>query len=257
MKDHLRARGVEFDAVNLQTEPAALEELRRHAVFSLPVVAVGDRYLGSPQLAEIDAALGIESEPAPLLPGDVLVERSRTLLAAAMRFARQLPREHYDDPTPGMEGSGPLILPDGTAVMLADGRPYLPHATSIGLVRHIVGHGVKVLLLATEPDCGLFADPATFGPLGEPDEALSLAQIEREAARVGSELQHAQPDVDRVVPTYMGQRKIHDVLQAMTYSLAQHTRQLEDVVRSLGFDPDGPLSEADYRGLGLPEAVWH
>jgi NAD(P)-dependent dehydrogenase (short-subunit alcohol dehydrogenase family) len=50
--------------VNLQTDGAALDELRGRNVFSLPVVAIGSRYLSSPRLEEIDALLGIDSEVA-------------------------------------------------------------------------------------------------------------------------------------------------------------------------------------------------
>lgn len=242
--------------MNLQVERSRLADLREHRIFSLPVVAVGDRFLGSPKLHEIDVALGIASDAEQLLPGPELLARARALLAAASRFARQLPPDHYEDPTPGAEDSGPLILPDGTEVLLPDGRPYMPHATSIGLVRHIVGHGVKVLLLVSEPASDLFASAARFGPLGEPDDSVPLEGIVAEADRVRALLLDATPELDRVVLSYMGQRTIHELVQAMTYSLAQHTRQLEDVLATLGIEPDTPLTDADYRGLGLPETVW-
>jgi hypothetical protein len=222
----------------------------------LPVVAAGDRYLVSPQLPELDELLGFEPEAVELLSGSELVDRAGELLLAAMRFARQLPPERYDDPTPGLEGVKALVLPDGTPSVLPDGRPYIPHATSIGLVRHIVGHGVKFLLFATEPGSGVFERAATFGPLGEPDDSLGLADIERETERVRLAIVRCRPELDRRVPTYAGTKTVHEMLQVTTFSLAQHTRQLESIVRSLGTEPDGPLGEAAYRGLGLPAAIW-
>jgi hypothetical protein len=241
--------------VNLQTERDRVDDLRQYRVFSLPVVAVGDSVLGSPQLHEIDAALGFDSEADALLPGPVLVERVRALLAAGIRYANQLPRVRYDDPTPGAEETGPLVLPDGTEVVLPDGRPYMPHATSIGLVCHIVGHGAKIVMLVEKPDSALFVDVARLGPYGEPDDRLPLEKIVAEAERAREGLRGARPELDRVIETYMGQVTVHGLLQVMTYSVAQHTRQLENIVLGLGIDPDGPLGD-ELEGLGLPAAVW-
>lgn len=219
-------------------------------------MAIGERFLAFPQLHELDAALGVDSEGEQLLPGDELVERARTLLAAAARFARQLPRGHYDDPTPGSDASGPLILPDGTEVRLPDGTPYMPHATSLGLVRHIVGHGAKALLLVEDPGADAVANAATFGPFGEPAAGVPMEGILAEIERLRAGLAARRPDLGRLIVTYMGEKTVHQVIGANTYSLAQHTRQLESILRSLGLEPDRALGEADYEGLGLPEAVW-
>jgi hypothetical protein len=256
VKDHLRTRGVEFDAVNLQADASAVEELRARQMQSLPVLAVGDRFLATPHADEIDALFGFDPAPAFVLSEDDLIERAQALLAAAVRFGRQLPPERYDDPTPGMENADALLLPDGTRVLLPDGRPYIPHATSLGLLRHILGHGAKFLLLAVDPGNERFARAELFAPYGEPDDRLGLAEIERIADEIGLAIRDCRPNLAYPVETFMGTKTVHEMLQAMTYSLAQHTRQLESILVSLGIEPDGGLTESAYRGLGMPDAIW-
>ena len=56
--------------------------------------------------------------------------------------------------------------------------------------------------------------------------------------------------------TWSGPKQLHDMLQDMTYSLTQHTRQLMTIVVDLGMEPDGPLTEDEYRGLDLAAKLW-
>ena len=49
---------------------------------------------------------------------------------------------------------------------------------------------------------------------------------------------------------------MHEVLERTTWHCEQHTRQLIVVRDSLNRVVDGRLSEADLRGLPLPENAW-
>jgi hypothetical protein len=191
-------------------------------------VAIDDRYALGINLAEVDDLLGLERTPVdPLLPGEELVERTVRLLEATIRFAQQLPPAHYDDAIPGMEGvKGPLVLPNGTAVVLPDGTPYVPHRTSLGLVRHIIGHGVKFKLLAEDPESDLYRHPEIYLPLGEPDHTLGLPDLLRETEEIIRDIQRwwgqaSERDLERVVHTLWGAHSLQKVLHQNTYSLAQ------------------------------------
>jgi hypothetical protein len=232
------------------------------AVRGLPLVTAGSEYVIGFDATKLAALIGLDDHSQrSRLAGDELVERSRAMLAAAARYARQLPAAHLDDAIPGMEDvEGPLVLPDGTALFHSDGRPFVPHGTAIGLVRHISSHGAKFVYIAQHPEADL-SDLAFFGLLGEPSEDVTLRWLVDELAALATEIRHwwettGDRDLDRSMATWSGPKLLRDVLQDMTYSLTQHTRQLMTMVEGLGIEPDRPLTEEDYRGLDLPTNVW-
>jgi hypothetical protein len=244
-------------------DPAAMEEFHARGVNSLPLVTRGDRYATGFDLAQIDDLLDIARDTdGRSLTGAELVDRALRILPAAMRFARQLPPARYEEEIPGMEGvTIPLILPDGTPMLLDDDTPYVPHRTYLGLVRHIVGHGAKFAWLAENPDVDI-SHPAKFASLGEPEESLGVEQL-AERAQVSVDEIHrwwdatAGSNLESVMNTYMGPQTLHDMLQFTVNSLAQHTRQLMSALREWGIEPDGPIGEAEYEGLRLPAGVWN
>jgi len=58
------------------------------------------------------------------------------------------------------------------------------------------------------------------------------------------------------VPTYYGQRLMHEVLERTAWHAAPHTRQSILVLETHGIVPDRPLSPADLAGLPVPDEVW-
>ena len=63
-------------------------------------------------------------------------------------------------------------------------------------------------------------------------------------------------DLESEVNAVFGKNSLHEVLQGMTYGLAQHSRQLIHVLRAMDIEPIEPLTDAAYEGLNLPEVVW-
>jgi hypothetical protein len=60
----------------------------------------------------------------------------------------------------------------------------------------------------------------------------------------------------QTVHTFYGPQAVHDLLDRSTWHTAQHARQLMDLLRRFGIEPDGPLTEKDFEGLPLPEGVF-
>lgn len=57
--------------------------------------------------------------------------------------------------------------------------------------------------------------------------------------------------------TYYGPRPLHDVLERSAWHVAQHVRQLDDIVGvRLGIDGAPRLQSADLDGLPVPRDVW-
>jgi hypothetical protein len=59
-----------------------------------------------------------------------------------------------------------------------------------------------------------------------------------------------------LVPTYYGQRTMHDVMERTAWHSAQHTRQLALILETYGIAPADPLSPVDLDGLPVPDEVW-
>ena len=62
--------------------------------------------------------------------------------------------------------------------------------------------------------------------------------------------------LDYLVPTYYGQRTMHDVFERTAWHAAQHTRQMTLMLETYGITPDHPLSAEDLKGLPVPDEVW-
>ncbi len=62
--------------------------------------------------------------------------------------------------------------------------------------------------------------------------------------------------LQRLVPTYYGQRTMHDVLERTAWHAAQHTRQVMLMLETYGIAPDGALTAEDLAGLPVPDEVW-
>ena len=239
-----------------------MESLRKLGMYAVPVVARGERRVLGRDLAEIDRLFGWQPNAHKPLPGKDLAERMQRLLEAAVRYARQLPAEHYGDVIPGQEHvTGPLVLADGSVLRRNDGTPYIPHHTYFDLVAHIAGHAEKFIHLAEHPASEVFARIDTFAPLGEPDADATLdnvcGQLATASAAIGGWSRSlSERDLAVSVRTFDGVSTLHAMLDSMTYSTAQHTRQLLAILEMLGIEPDGPLTDADCAGLALPVATW-
>src|SRR5260221_7082697 len=154
-----------------------------------------------------------------------------------------------------------MALPDGTVLRLADGQPYMPHHTTLGLLRHIVCHSAKFLHLLEHPDSELYARMETWGPLGEPSESIPLSALIDQTLYAIDEIagwsrRAADGYGERVVLMHEGPRSLQQMLDLMTYSTAQHGRQLAAILDSLGIEPDGRLKDQDFEGMALPVGVW-
>lgn len=224
------------------------------------MITVGDRHVLGFDLNQIDEALGLKKGGNDISAAE-LVGRTQRLLAAAVRFAWQLPAASYSTPIPGMEDAKPpFTIPGGHVLALPDGRPYVPHATNIGLFRHVIAHGSKFrrFLRLESTD---YAHMGIYGEYGEllPELAFDAlcAQLEADLAAITSWWSaHAERGTENTLNTWIGPQTVRQMLQREVYSLAQHTRQMQTTIQDLGIQPDGPVDTADHAGLNLPARVW-
>lgn len=55
---------------------------------------------------------------------------------------------------------------------------------------------------------------------------------------------------------YYGEQTLHEFFERSAWHSAQHTRQLQLLIETLGIAPNHQLVKADLAGLPLPENVW-
>ncbi len=231
-KEFLRRVGLEFESVNVKTHPGAMEEMQRLGARSVPIVARGDRFVYSQSLADVREFLGLPREQEGPLPAEELAQRIDLILAAALRYVRQMPDAVLDGPF-----RNSWAPPRGLAHHV-----FRIVEAFIEAIENREALTYELIMLGTynvRPN----ADVATYG------EGI------RERFKDWWE-RNKGVDFSGTVATYYGEQSLLDTLERTTWHSAQHTRQLMVVLEANGIQIDGPLTSADLQGLPLPEKPW-
>jgi glutaredoxin len=241
LKEYVTKRGFEVTPVNVMANPEGFEVLDKLGVQGLPILTKGDRHVYGLDLAMVDEILGVRSDRA-VLPVEELVDRATTVVEAAVRFGRQVPAERVDDGLPGR-----------------------PQRTYGMLPNHIVGHLRRLVFVTENPakDWSNVEDYAQAGyqsgteDIVEPGLTMDdVAERARDLSGRAKAWLAREEDTSQEVEAFYGVVPLHQIVESNTYSIVQHTRQLQAVVTFLGHEPDGPIGEAEYAGLNLPKALW-
>ena len=231
-KEFLAGHGIAFESINVRASPGAMDELARLGARSVPVIARGDRFCLGQELEEVARFIGVPWRRTRL-PVPVLVERLRRLLIAAEALAARLPPDDAETPI--------------------EGRP----DRSYGDIGFHVAMIVEGFLAAAGGDELTFAFFARRAAGSERSPARVAARLRRTAAafRHWSAADRSD-EAARLLRTYYGAQPLHGVLERTAWHVAQHCRQLEHIVRSLGVPSAPALGEAELGGLPLPDGVW-
>ncbi len=231
-KEFLTAHGIAFDSINVRAVPGAVAELDRLGARSVPVIAQGDRFCFGQELEEVARFVGV-SWRRERLPIATLIVRVRALLRAAGSLAEQIPASSFERPI--------------------DGRPDRTYG-DIAFHIAVIGEG----FLASARGDELSFDYFLKRPEGASRCAARVsAQIKETASRFEA-WAATSPTMssDQSVRTYYGAQPIQGVLERTAWHIAQHARQLEHIVQTLGLAPITRLGDAELGGLPLPEKVW-
>ena len=203
-------------------------------VRSVPVVAVGEKFVIAQSLADVAELIGIAYDATPELSPDELVHRLDTVLTAAARLVRQLPPDRLGEDMRGRKRS----------------------------LRQLAYHIFRIAeaFLEATIEAG---ETLTLDHLNAtvPDTMQSTAEIADYGAAVRRRLSgwwdnEAERACTRTVSTYWGAHPLHHVLERTTWHPAQHVRQIAAWLEEAGIAPDGALTAADLAGLPVPEKVW-
>lgn len=232
-KEFLAKQGIEFESINVHNNPAGMAELAALGARSVPVVALGGKYTLCQSFNDVIKFLDLKTKLMDPLPPAQLVAKLEMVLNATIRYTRQ-------------------FTPAQLHVVFRD-RNRTPAGTTFHIFRVAemglqAAQGIELKFEGfndVPPDDWTAEDIAAWGE-----------QVRDRVLAWWAQQQAQDPALDFTVPTYYGQRPMHDVLERTAWHAAQHTRQVMLMLESHGAAPDGPVTMADLAGLPVPDEVW-
>lgn len=161
----------------------------------------------------------------------VLVSRLLGLLDSAARFTEQLPAEALDASVPGQERTQRDLAYHLSQVVVA-------------FLDAVLGGRISREHFDRRP----------------PDHLQTAADVARLTRSVSQALAVwwgvNQSRLPATADTYYGVQPLHAVVERTTWHVAQHARQLEQLLALRGIAPQPPLAAVLLEGLPLPANVW-
>lgn len=234
-KEFLIENGMEFVSVNVLEDEEGFRDLERFGVRLVPIVARGDDWANGAVFRDVARVAGFEWGGHEMLAPEEMRARIDGILAAAHRFASQIPEERLDDMLPKRPRSY---------------RELAYHIFNIP----------EVFLDRVEHDA-----PYTYEALlsklpsgmDTKQDLLDYGSATRERFNAWWESEGHRTDFTRPGKVYYGDVSLHEVLERTGWHSGQHLRQLMLVLKDkLGIEPDGPVTDAHFAGLPMPKEVW-
>jgi hypothetical protein len=224
----LSNRGVEFDAMDVANDPAALAALRDLGIASVPAVVVGDRWMTGWNPTRLAELVGFAYDERAA-PPEELIGAIGQIVEAAIRAVGQVPDTAWDATWPGRD------------------RPLRE------LARHVfevVERGVDADVLSRFP-AGTWLGTEDVPTLA----SASLLSRYGESVRAKFAAWYAPPldapAFTRTIDADVGPRTLTQVLERTRLHAGQHLRQIYALLEKIGVQPSDPLTDADLRRLGL------
>lgn len=219
--------------MNIEGNPAGLDEFRALGVPGVPAVALPDgRVVHGWNPPGYAALVGVDYRPPVQLSPAELAARLDRILALTGRLMVALP---------------PAALAH---------KPAKRDRDLLNLGFHVFRLS---LAFADGMDMGEF--PETWLQERAPADLADGAAVARYGAlvrgRLGGWFEGAGAgEYARVIRVYYGPQTGHDLLERTTWHAAQHLRQLHVVATELGVGLPDPLPVADFEGLPMPASLW-
>jgi hypothetical protein len=224
----LSNRGIEFDAMDVANDPAAVAALQALGISSVPAVVVGGRWMTGWNPSRLADLVGFTySERAA--PPEELIGSIGQVVESAIRGVGQVPDSAWDSLWPGRD------------------RP----------LRELARHLFDVVERGVDADV-LSAFPANEWLRNHDVPGLASAPL---MVRYGRAVQakfaawYAAPLDDaafgRTIEADVGPRTLTQVLERTRLHAGQHLRQIYALLQAAGVQPEAPLTDTDLRRLGL------
>lgn len=234
-KEFLIEHGIEFESVNVLEDEAGFRELEALGVRLVPIVARGTDWANGAVFRDVARVAGFEWGGREMLSPAELRTRIDAILAAAHRYAAQIPEAELDTQLPDRPRS---------YRQLAYHIFNIPEVF-LDRVEHDAPYTYEALLATLPPE------------METRDDLLAYGAGVRERLNAWWERDGRDTDFTRPGKVYYGDVSLHEVLERTGWHSGQHLRQLMLVLRDkLGIEPDGPLGDDAFAGLPMPRQVW-
>ncbi len=216
-------------------DPTALARLGKLGVRTVPVLASDDQFIFCQNLEDVAEFVGLQgSGHTPLAPTS-LIAKWLTVLRAAQRYTRQLPRERLVERAIDNRDRSLRLL---SHHIFRIGEAFLETA--------IDGVEYRTNNANTPPADGTCTAAEEIAVYGDG----IVARLESWWSQL-TDRTCQQP-----VNTFYGTPPMHQLFERSTWHSAQHTRQLMAVLERFGIEPQGRLTAEDLAGLPLPQGLW-
>lgn len=225
-------RAIEFDSVNVLTDPDGLAELRRLGARSVPVLSRHDDWIFAQNIGHVVKFLGLNEKTGPVLSPDALVQRLDLFLRTAVLIVPQMPDERML-----------MEVPNRPRSYLALGHHLFRIAE--GFLEVAAGATLTNGMLTDGPPPEMNTSSA-IGAYGQDVLAALRAWWSTKADKSGKE----------TVQTYYGPQMLHELLERTTWHCGQHVRQWFMLLEMAGIAPAVTLDAAAFADLPMPSSVW-
>ncbi len=218
----------------MENDPQALAELEGLGLRNVPVTIVGNKTVLGFNREELARLFSLPDDRTRRVADSRFFETFDKILETVIRAALQVPSSHLMWRSP--DRNRPLkvfcyhILADPNHVL--DAISTQRYDGSFKLT-----YGEASERFRTMKEIGCFGQQAR-ARLREASKSLTAA------------------DLNRPIAGYAGPTNGHELLHQVLSHTAHHLRQLYDLLRRIGVEPDTPLGEKDFQGISMPKELW-
>jgi hypothetical protein len=208
-----------------------MPDLRALGALTVPVVAVGERWVSAASLDHVADLVGIDRSGHRMLAPVELVEKYDAIFAAAQRYLRVFPQEKM-----------------GMTVPRRDKRD----------MRELGYHVFQIaddLMTVRDGDTYLQGNAPAPGGIQTFDQIVAYGDGVRNRLRDWYAEQPSQLWRETRTTSY-GAFPMHLYLERATWHSGQHSRQIVEMLRLAGIEAPNPLPQSFFEGLPLPAGIW-
>lgn len=231
-KEFLTRHNIPFVSINVLEDLDGFHDLVALGMRRVPIVRRGSDWVDGQVLADVARIAGVAWGKPQLLSPKILQDRIKKVLDVANALLTQIP----DDKLDIVFSQRPYSYRQHACHIFRIVEAFLDLVESGKRLEFTAYNNEIPAHIVTKEDLLTFADWVT--------------------TRFENWRGKNVVDYEAVADVYYGQQTLHEFLERSAWHAAQHTRQIQLVVETLGIVPSKSLTPSDLAGLPMPANVW-